>query len=771
MAKNVVLKITQKGAKKTLRSLSKVSSGLANIGKKAALVSGGLGVLSVKLAGDFQKSLLEVSTLMDKKSVPSLAKMSKELRSVASTSGLALSSLSKAKYDIVSAGFSNAADSAKVLEASAKLAVGGVTSAAEAADLLTTSLNAFGLEASQSTKVSDTLFTTVKLGKTTMGELAGSLGRVLPFAKSMNLSLDDVGASMATMTAAGINTAESATALVGAINALSAPGDSAAKAMSEAGIGVKRFDDGTVDLINTIGQFRGLDPEEIKAFIPNIRAIASIQTMANNFDTLKQNVSAFNKSAQESGATEDAFNKMSQAFNTQFSILINNMQSVGIELGNVIIEKIQPKIEQINKIFKGLGDIGFDNIAKSIAENFETVLTGLANMSSHVFNIIRNEAFLMKISIMDAINPFNDLSDTIAKLEEKTKAAFTADIARIGLEFKRVTNEIVTNAEIANLKQEQLALKSQESGDVFEQSYVDALKQLEKFDPTLKNITTSVGDLNSSLKEVKVPENLISTEGYSEQWSEFSINFAEGLGMAFANAGDKNQEFWSALGGKMQESLQTTNSFAQATNGIFEAQYNYRKQLLDNEQNDAIRQAQKIFNNKKAKIIEENTVNGQLTAAGQEQLRNLEQTHNASIQNTKEEFQQKDLDLRRKMKPAKIAQAISDTALGVAKALGSTIPPFNFALAALVAAQGALQVKTIQAQEFASGGIVQGVGNKDTVPAMLTPGEVILNQAQQENLVGGMGGITLNISAPLVDETIVDTIIPAIERAQKMNLA
>ena len=33
------------------------------------------------------------------------------------------------------------------------------------------------------------------------------------------------------------------------------------------------------------------------------------------------------------------------------------------------------------------------------------------------------------------------------------------------------------------------------------------------------------------------------------------------------------------------------------------------------------------------------------------------------------------------------------------------------------------------------------------------------------------GGVVINISAPLVDETIVDTIIPAIQKAQKMNLA
>jgi hypothetical protein len=45
-----------------------------------------------------------------------------------------------------------------------------------------------------------------------------------------------------------------------------------------------------------------------------------------------------------------------------------------------------------------------------------------------------------------------------------------------------------------------------------------------------------------------------------------------------------------------------------------------------------------------------------------------------------------------------------------------------------------------------------------------------INNLEQMNQGSG-GGITLNISAPLVDETVIDTIIPAIEKAQRMNLA
>ena len=46
-------------------------------------------------------------------------------------------------------------------------------------------------------------------------------------------------------------------------------------------------------------------------------------------------------------------------------------------------------------------------------------------------------------------------------------------------------------------------------------------------------------------------------------------------------------------------------------------------------------------------------------------------------------------------------------------------------------------------------------------------GAETLNQMNES----GSAGITINISAPLVDETVVDTIIPAIEKARRMNFA
>ncbi len=113
----------------------------------------------------------------------------------------------------------------------------------------------------------------------------------------------------------------------------------------------------------------------------------------------------------------------------------------------------------------------------------------------------------------------------------------------------------------------------------------------------------------------------------------------------------------------------------------------------------------------------------------------------------------------------------------IAKVLGGVPFPFNLILAA--AAGGVVnelmssafsQVKApvsfAQGGDFVTSGpqmIMVGDNPSGKERVQITPSE----QSQSFN----QGGITLNISAPLVDETVVDSIIPAIEKAQRLNLA
>lgn len=84
------------------------------------------------------------------------------------------------------------------------------------------------------------------------------------------------------------------------------------------------------------------------------------------------------------------------------------------------------------------------------------------------------------------------------------------------------------------------------------------------------------------------------------------------------------------------------------------------------------------------------------------------------------------------------AEAIMNTykAATAALASGSKISPiFGIASATIAVATGLKSVAEINKVKLAGGGVVPGFGSGDTVPAMLTPGEIVLNKAQQTNLV------------------------------------
>src|SRR3972149_5817668 len=156
--------------------------------------------LGVDTVVGFDKEIHKTASIMDNVSKDSIGFMTEETVRMAQTFGQSFDALGKARYDIVSSGFTNITDAMKLLEASNVAAVAGISSVATAADLLTTSLNAYGLGVDQATYVNDIWFQTVKLGKIEFGELASSIGTVLPSAKVAGVSLEEVGAALATLT-------------------------------------------------------------------------------------------------------------------------------------------------------------------------------------------------------------------------------------------------------------------------------------------------------------------------------------------------------------------------------------------------------------------------------------------------------------------------------------------------------------------------------------------------------------------------------------------
>ena len=214
------------GMKKTGRASKALSQGLSALPPQikliiatiTALVSifGVMAVAGGKAFAAFESQVGVVSTMLDENALglekyqARLDEYGEGLRRLSTGMGESTQTLSKGLYDILSA--SVAPEKAmSVLETSAKAAKAGVTDTATSVDFITSALNAYGLAADKAGQVSDIAFATVASGKLTFQELASTIGEVAPTANMAGVSLEALGAMLATTTKSGIKAAEAST--------------------------------------------------------------------------------------------------------------------------------------------------------------------------------------------------------------------------------------------------------------------------------------------------------------------------------------------------------------------------------------------------------------------------------------------------------------------------------------------------------------------------------------------------------------------------------
>lgn len=185
----------------------------------------------IEKASEYETYVAKVSTLADT-NVMSISDMSNDMLELSQKTGQAASSLAEAEYQALSAGVATQGV-AEFVEDANKLAVGGFTQTATAVDVLTTALNAYQLDVSETNRISDTLIMTQNLGKTTVDELASSMGRVIPSAAAYNITIEDLSTAYALLTANGIATAESTTYLKGMFNELGDSGSTVSATLEE----------------------------------------------------------------------------------------------------------------------------------------------------------------------------------------------------------------------------------------------------------------------------------------------------------------------------------------------------------------------------------------------------------------------------------------------------------------------------------------------------------------------------------------------------------
>lgn len=165
------------------------------------------GVAVAKMSMDYQKSLNKVGTIT-KLGGKALQDYGEQAIEISNQTGIAVTDINEAIYQAVSGGV-EVGKATKFVSDAMKLSIGGFADSADTIDLLTTLYNVYGDKIGDVTKVSDKLIATQNLGKTTVGELSQQMGEVVSVAGTYGVSMDNVLASYAKLTAGGLNTAKS----------------------------------------------------------------------------------------------------------------------------------------------------------------------------------------------------------------------------------------------------------------------------------------------------------------------------------------------------------------------------------------------------------------------------------------------------------------------------------------------------------------------------------------------------------------------------------
>lgn len=178
---------------------------------------------SIQVAGQFESRMSDINTLIRGDAQGAIADLSKGITELTSTLPKTADELGAAAYDVYSAGITDTTDALNTLNYSSQLSVAGLGSTKEAVDLVTTAINSYGLEASQAGAVSNILFKTVRAGKNTVAELSQNFGDLAANAAQMGVSLEEVSAATATLSASGFKASKAQTALRASIVSLMKP--------------------------------------------------------------------------------------------------------------------------------------------------------------------------------------------------------------------------------------------------------------------------------------------------------------------------------------------------------------------------------------------------------------------------------------------------------------------------------------------------------------------------------------------------------------------
>lgn len=266
--------------------------------------------------------------------------------------------LTKAAYDVASSGFSSAADATQILRASALGAKGGFAEVNDVASALTGVINAYGLSASDATKIVDGFVQTQADGVITVRQYAAEIGNIASIAAASGVSIEELNAAIATATLRGVPVSQTFTGLRQALASIIKPSEQAKELAESLGI---QFNVGALQakglggVLTEVQQKTGGAADKIAILLGSVEAQAAVQPLLN--DQLVKYNELLAKQAQSSGAAADAAKINAGTISDGLRQIGNGFSNLATTLDKVLSPLFAGFISNINNVLAKLNQV------------------------------------------------------------------------------------------------------------------------------------------------------------------------------------------------------------------------------------------------------------------------------------------------------------------------------------------------------------------------------------------------------------------------------
>lgn len=435
----------QKKAFNVLRgALTEVNSGFELLKKGVngarALIDGVVGK-PLDLATGFETGLAKIRTL----GVDTASGFEQDLLDLARRVPQTAGDITNAAFDAISAQPNKSLDEiVKLLDSASKVATGGSITLQDAVRGLTSTTNAYKASGLDAARSADVLFATMKQGVFTIDDLVRAQGSSLGVGAALKVQYEELGATVATLTAGGIPSASEAfTRLDSIMNLLAKPTKQQQKAFNELGISFGAADlqaKGFTNKLREIARVTGGSAEAISKLTGrNKEAFQALSVLIS--DGLEKYNDALNKITADAGSAQFAFNQLDNTVAGQLARLSAEFEGLLIQVGKALLPTIRGIIADLQDALAGDKGAALVETVKGIAEGLLQVAKygarAVAGLSKMFSESLIGRQIKSRIEIEEAAAGIKRLAAEMAAAE-KPGESFGGTLMAIGRELEKV---------------------------------------------------------------------------------------------------------------------------------------------------------------------------------------------------------------------------------------------------------------------------------------------------------------------------------------------